>query len=138
MTGTLPYVSHKDKQFAGKTMANIYRAEWEDYQNRFMPYERKLKETIGNQDEAARLEGMVRNNVNRSFGLADAQFAERFGQFGTGPSAIQQHVQNKTSALARAAAMADGVNSLRDHLADRDNAVLAGGLGDVLVSNGLG
>ena len=134
----LPYVSSNDKNFASKTLANIYRAEWEDYKNRFMPYEQMLKGTIDNKQEAARLETMVRGNVNQSFGLADAQFTERFGQYGTGPSAIQQQVQNKTSALSKAAATADAVNNLRDHLKDRDSAVLAGGLGDVLVTNDLG
>lgn len=128
----LPYVNPNNNSYASQTNANIYRADWEDYKARFAPYEQKLMDLVGNEQNRDSLLQNATDNVNQGFGIAQADFTNRMSNYGVTNNALQQQVNSKTNELSRTAALVGARNGVRTQFKDTENNILAGGLGDVL------
>lgn len=125
-TTGLPFVSSGDDHFASKTMANVSRAEWEDYKTRFEPYEAKLIAQIDNGAEVGAMIDQGNQAVDQGFsaGLSDIQRTN--AKFGISQDAAESNTQNRSMALASGAAKAGLANTVRTHARDRDIQIMAG------------
>lgn len=122
----LPYVSEGDKNFASKTMANVSRAEYEDYLTRFAPYEQKLIAQIDNGAAVDTMIGQANTAVDQGMaqGLADIQRTQ--AKYGTTSDATQQQAGQRSMALSGAATKAGLANTVRTHARDRDMQIMSG------------
>lgn len=122
----LPFVSTGDAHFASKTMANVSRAEWEDYQNRFEPYEAKL---IAQIDNGANVEAMIQQGnqaVDSSFKSGLSEIQRSNAKFGVSQDATETGASARSMSLAAGSAKAGLANTVRTHAQDRDMQVMAG------------
>ncbi len=122
----LPYVNPDDSKFASKTMANVSRAEWEDYKTRFSPYEEKLIAQIDNGADVGAMisKGNDAISQSQSRGLADIQRTN--AKYGTSQDAAETNANSRSMALSAGASKAGLSNAIRTHARDRDMQIMVG------------
>ena len=116
-----------DEKYAQKMRAYIARDQWADYQNRFEPWEDDLIDSVMSTDMLDQRLGAISINATNSSRAAlqsQQQLMQRYG--------IQQNAQEKQSStvnhhLDSAAATATAKNNTRQHIEDRNMAVMGGG-----------
>jgi hypothetical protein len=115
------------KYAASLTSAAINRAKWEDYKNRFQPYEQQLFNYTGESGQEI-LKGDIqaaRHGINNAFNGAEQAQEVALSRFGIAPNESQQN----SNALKKAAALAASTNQARENHYQRELEVLSGGIG---------
>lgn len=127
-TTALNSIRPGDKKFASKTRAAMAREVWEDYQNRFEPYEQQLIDQVQNPEELLdeRLSAITINN-KAAFQSAEAGTDMMRQRYGVTPSGPQSRVENRDMQRSAVLSAVDGRNNTRTHVQDRNMAVIAGG-----------
>lgn len=117
--------SGSDK-YAQKTRADIYRAQWNDYKERFSPLEDML---INNVTSGERLDTALAKGgtaLNQQFNLADGTFQRNNSRYGIGLTPTQQSQHETRLGLTKAATEANMRNSTRRSVADRNMSLMTG------------
>lgn len=106
------------------TMADLTRAQWEDFQTRYLPVQNDLL-SLANNDQLI-TEQLDRNkiNVEKSFSLADQGEAIRMGRYGLTPENSQQSKNN--SNLLKSLTTASVNNETRSSVDDLQNKIITG------------
>lgn len=122
------YGMKKKAPTASSQLGEIYRAEWENWMNQFLPVDRKLME-LANSDQDNIMAESDAISVTRT-GFENARKSDELARRGLGVNlqADEKAYLDKKSGLAEAAALATNVNNTRLHAADRDRQIMSGGL----------
>lgn len=111
---------------ASDRMGRLIRAEWNDYVNRFQPYDKQL---IGlatsDADNNAAIE-RARTGVAGSFDVAQGTLQRNQQRLGLSSVADEVAAQDRNTAMAKTAAEVNAVNGTRLHTQDRDLSLMAG------------
>lgn len=114
---------------ASALASNVARQQWQDYQNRFVPYQKKIVESVNSPQMQTDLEGFARNAVSNAFNTqwgAQKRDLARLGTVMTGRQA--QDAANQLG-LAQSGQAVAGLNMARQHTKDANLAAMAGGMG---------
>lgn len=113
--------------YAQDTRAWLYRDQWGDYQNRFMPYEDKLIDAVtGSQMLDERLSA-IKINTKESFDAAQLSNQQVQARYGMAQTDAQKSTQDRNMAIAQSKVHANSANQTRRHIDDRNLAVMGGG-----------
>lgn len=128
MKNALSKAQAAQSQSASNQLGQIYREEWENWMNQFLPVDRKLMSLARSQGDNLLAESDARRGTQ--IGFANARAAGEMSRRGLGVSLSNEEGQylNRKSGLAEVAATAKNVNQSRLHAADRDKAIMSGGL----------
>ena len=111
---------------ASDLIANITREQWQDYLNRFQPYDRKLIDlATGNNDNEAAVE-RARSGVQSSFDVANGTQQRNTERLGLSTLPDEAQAIERNSKQAQTLSELNVVNNTRLHAQDRDQKLLAG------------
>lgn len=124
-----PNQAFRGDQGASQLLGQLNRAQWNDWRERFAPYITALGDAA--QDPGASRE--AGRNASQAMGLAfdstqQAQQQEREA-FGIQQTSAQRDVDERRTGLQRTASMVSAGNQARISAQDRQQAILAGGMG---------
>ena len=128
-SGTFNYgnISPFDDQFSSKTFANIINQEYQDYLQRFNPYEKRMLSLAESRELLDEQLGRITTNVNSSFSKpsmnAGALQQQRYGVQASGQQ--QQH-QSKQNDMNRALSTTHARNNTRVADGDRRMGLITG------------
>lgn len=111
---------------ASDTYAAVNRAWFEDYKKRFYPQEDALIAGYNNAGDRATQMNTAVNLSNQAFNSAASVQSRNLSRYGvnTGIGAGMA----RSIGLGRTAATVDAMNTSRQHMNDRDQLLIAGGL----------
>lgn len=113
-------VNPNDDKFSSKTLANIKRAQWNDYKERFPAIHQQFLDMSMNPDFTLEQVDRVEGNVNQSYARAQANQEATLSRMGVADKSDNNN-------LAKSLSVAHGENSVRQHGEDRRLNVIAGG-----------
>jgi len=111
---------------ASDTYAAVTRAKWNDYKARFYPQEAELIAGYNNAGDRATQMNSAVNLTGQAFDAAAGVQSRNLSRYGvdTGIGAGA----TRRLGLGKAAATVDAMNTSRQHMNDRDQILLTGGL----------
>lgn len=116
-------------QGASELLGQLNRAQWEDWKNRFAPYVDELAR-IALDDNAP---GVAAANASNAVGLAydnsQQGLALQRQSYGINQTPQQQAAEQRRTSVERSASMVSAGNEARISAQDRQQAILAGGMG---------
>lgn len=122
-----PTVSFGHDKYAQKNRAWLAREQWEDYQARFQPVEDELIDAVTGSELLDERLGKISINNRKAFDAA-AVSAEQFRQrYGINQTEAQRSTNQNNQQLAMAKTTANAMNKTREHIHDRNMAVIGGG-----------
>lgn len=110
---------------ASDQMGQLLRSEWDDYINRYAPYDQKLIALTGDADNQQAI-NRARGNVAGSFDVAAGTLQRNNKRLGLSNTADVNQSLNRRTAGARSLAELGAVNKTRLHAQDRDRSIMAG------------
>ena len=113
--------------WASDTMAGITRSQWSDYMSRYIPIENELMTYYDNPTKTAEAIGAARGLSGQASDAAEANTRIELARYGQ-QDKLNDPAFARGLSLNRAAAGVDAANSTRQHMADRGNLLLTGGL----------
>ncbi len=124
-----PNQAFRGDQGASQLLGRLNRAQWDDWRERFAPYITALGQAA--QDPGASRE--AGRNASQAMGLAfdasqQAQQQDREA-FGLQQTGAQRDADQRRTGLQRTASMVSAGNQARISAQDRQQAILAGGMG---------
>lgn len=123
LTGKTKY----DKQYASKTMANVLRAQHEDYKTRYRPLEMEIVDRVMNPAYMADTQQDALKSVQTGFANAERQFQQRMTGLGVQATPEQIASHGRTMNIGRGLAEVEAVNRLTQQTKDRNLGVVGGG-----------
>jgi hypothetical protein len=121
-------IADQSSKSYSKNMAQIHRAEWQDYIDRFAPVENELIKIYNDdfsRDQSVKKAGLTaRRSINSSKNQAD----RTFDRYGLNLSGHQRRLRNKNYALEGAAAEAGAKNAMRTAKESERMNIVTGGL----------
>jgi hypothetical protein len=124
-----PNQAMRGDQGASELLGQLNRAQWNDWKNRFAPYVDELARVA--QDNNA--PGMAAANASNAVGMAydnsQQGLAMQRQGFGINLTPQQQAAEQRRTSVERSASMVSAGNEARISAQDRQNAILAGGMG---------
>lgn len=124
--GGSPPSESAGKQLSNEYLAQISREQWSDYERRFMPYERTLKNELGG-GAALKDVGFAKRAIPQAFEAQNGAMGRDLARLGVTASPEQQAAMDQTLGLQKQSALIAGTNAARQHGQDRDLAILSGG-----------
>jgi len=116
------------KTYASDTWADITRAQWQDYQARFVPYENELIGQLTYDNPA-----IVQNEINKgtqtassAYDTANRMNQQNVGLYGAALTQGYQQQQNRTNQTQRSAAVVNEANRIRQELQDQNRQIALG------------
>ena len=119
-SGAATPVNPRDKEFASKTLANIKRAQWQDYKERYPAIHQQFLDMSMNPDFTLEQVERVEGNVNQAYARAEANQQATLSRMGVAD-------KSEDNNLAKSLSIAHGENSVRQHGADRRMNAIGGG-----------
>jgi hypothetical protein len=121
-------ISSDDKNYASKTRAAITREQWEDYKERFQPYEDRLAAIYNNggllEGEAERIPEAVNQSFSTMRGIADRNLS----RYGISPTQDQSASRDRMAGLDQVLAQVDAQNNLMATADQRKDKIMTGGI----------
>lgn len=117
---------------ASDTYARLIREQWDDYRTRFAPYEDQMIALANGQEDNLLSEQRAVSAAGAGFNSSMGTLGRDRQRLGLGVSAEEAANESRMGAGLRTAAMVGAANKARLHSQDRDNMILAGGLGGSL------
>ena len=109
-------------------LGDIYRSEFENWMNQFLPVDRKLMDMARSNSDNRSAEELANWNTRTAFQTARQSDEMARRGLGTSLAPDESSYLNNKSRLSEVAAIASNVNNTRLHTADRDRAIMSGGL----------
>lgn len=125
------YIDIKTK--AETNLANLTRAEWEDWKSRFMPRLDSLVQHAQSGDLTQMNQQQAVDAMGRSFGMQRETQQRHLGDLGIQMSERQQAAHDRRMGVQEAAATASVINQSTIAGKDRDMKILAGSAGSEII-----
>lgn len=125
VSGNTP-IDPNDSKYASKTYAQLINNQYQDYRNRFLPYEERLMSLADSTQLLDEQLSRVTTNVNNAYNGANQQQSMMNQRYGLTQSAAQTQSQDRNTDINSALSMAHGKNNSRIAHSDRQNAILTG------------
>lgn len=124
-----PNQAMRGDQGASKLLGQLNRAQWTDWKDRFAPYVDELARVA--QDNNA--PGNAATNASNAVGLAYDNSQQGLDQqrqgYGISQTPQQQAAEERRTSIERSASMVSAGNEARISAQDRQQSILAGGMG---------
>lgn len=124
-----PNQAFQGDQGASELLGQLSRAQWEDWKARFAPYITKLADYATDPNAAGDAATQAKSSVGLAFDTATTVNDQNRERYGVNLSPEQQAAQQRATSVGRSAAMASAGNEARISALDRQQAILAGGMG---------
>ena len=121
-------ISLNDDEYASKTYAQIIRSQYNDYVNRFQPYEERMMDLAQSRELLDEQLSRITANINSSY--ANPQFsagALTSQRYGVQQSADERAFSTKQRSMDKALAIAHAKNNTRLANADMQQNMITGG-----------
>lgn len=123
-----PEAVNNDKyEGASNTLAQLNRAQWNDWKARFKPRLEQLAGYAQSGELTQQSVGLARDAVGQSFDSMAATQQRRQSDLGIQMTPAQQAANKRTMGLTEASTTASAMNQARAAGKDRDMQILAGG-----------
>ena len=116
-------------QGASTLLGKLNRAQWTDWKNRFAPKVDQLADMATDSSAPWDAAEQASSAMGLSFDSAQQAAAQQREAYGLSQSPQQAASQNRAHNINRSAAMASAGNEARISALDRQQAILAGGMG---------
>lgn len=124
-----PNQAFQGDQGASELLGQLSRAQWEDWKTRFAPYITKLADQAMDPNAATDAADQAKSSVGLAFDTATTVNDQNRERYGVSLSPEQQQAQERSANVGRSAAMASAGNEARISALDRQQSILAGGMG---------
>lgn len=124
-----PSQAFQGSQGASELLGQLNRAQWEDWKTRFAPYITKLADYATDPNAASDAAEQAKSSMGLAFDSAATINNQNREKYGIALSPEQQQAQDRTNAINRTASMASAGNEARISALDRQQSILAGGMG---------
>jgi len=132
-----PNQAFEGDQGASKLFGQLNRAQWEDWKTRFAPYVSNLADYATDPNAANDAATQAKSSVGLAFDTAQTVTDQGREKYGVALSPEQMEAQDRASKVGRTAATASAGNEARISALDRQQAILAGGMGLSTIPNGV-
>ena len=124
-----PNQAFQGDQGASQLLGQLNRAQWEDWKARFAPNITKLAGIATDPNAAMDASNQAKSAVGLAFDSANTINNQNRQKYGISLNPAQQKAQDRMTALGRTAATASAGNEARISALDRQQSILAGGMG---------
>ncbi|WP_288365649.1 hypothetical protein [uncultured Marinobacter sp.] len=124
-----PNQAFQGDQGASELFGKLNRARWEDWKARFAPYVDRLAEMATDPNAPAEAASQASSAMGTAFDAAQTVSQQNREAYGLSMSPEQQQAQDRAAKVNRAAATVSAGNEARISAQDRQQAILAGGMG---------
>ena len=124
-----PNQAFQGDQGASKLLGQLNRAQWDDWKKRFAPYVKTLADEATDPNAAADASMQAKQSVGLAFDSAATINNQSRQKFGISLNPAQQQAQDRIASVGRTAATASAGNEARISALDRQQSILAGGMG---------
>jgi hypothetical protein len=113
---------------ASGNYANLTKAQWQDYQRRFVPIENELinSTTYANPQVLTKAIGQGREATNQAMDVSEKTQQRAVGQYGITQDPAQLTLRRRMEGLNRSAAVVDAANRIRQRVSDRNREITSG------------
>ena len=128
------YVDPDSGKAAGRLGA-VTKAQWLDYQTRFVPIENQLMQqtTYDNPSLAGQEIGKAETDTSGTYDNIAGSQAIQLGRYGMNLSPDQQASSDRLNSLGRTGAVVDAANNIRLKLVERNQTIASGTTNPALV-----
>ena len=124
-----PNQAFRGDQGASELLGDLNRAQWEDWKQRFRPAVEDLADTATDPTAANDAANQAQESVGLAFDTSQTINNQNRQRYGVSLSPDQQQAQERAQNVNRSAAMATAGNEARISAQDRQQSILAGGMG---------
>ncbi|WP_017445795.1 hypothetical protein [Gayadomonas joobiniege] len=135
-TYTPKTIDSNDDKYASKTQAELVKAEYADYVNRYQPYEKQLLGLANGTELLDKQLSRISASAKKSQSSRAMSQALRNSRLGVSTGVLQSQSQQRQNQLASGLALAQAKNNTRVATSDLQDSILTGSSGrSVLTSN---
>jgi len=116
-------------QGASELFGQLSRAQWQDWKNRFAPYVTRLSEEATDPNAAADAAAQAKSSMGLAFDSAQTVADQQREAYGLSLNPDQIQAQERAQKVNRSAATVSAGNEARISALDRQQSILAGGMG---------
>ncbi|MDP4546478.1 hypothetical protein [Marinobacter sp. MDS2] len=124
-----PNQAFQGKQGASQLLGQLNRAQWEDWKTRFLPRVDQLAAEATDPNAAMAAAHQAKGAVGLAFDSANTINNQTRERYGVALTPAQQEAQTRALNVGRSAASVSAGNEARISALDRQQAILAGGMG---------
>lgn len=124
-----PDDAFRGDQGASKLLGEISRAQWEDWKSRFSPYIKTLGQLAQDTGASWNAAAMAKESVGTAFDASQRGLQMQRQGMGVNLTPQQRQAESRANSLERTGAMVSAGNQARISAQDRQQAILAGGMG---------
>jgi len=124
-----PQAAFSGDQGASGVLGKLYRAQWDDWKNRFQPYITRLADIAESPTYAAGQGANAAAAINTSYDNAGKGLQMQREGLGIDLSPAQQAAEQRKLSLGRAADASSAYNQAKISARDLQDQILAGGMG---------
>lgn len=124
-----PGQAFQGDQGASKLLGQLNRAQWEDWKTRFAPVITQLADEATDPNAAQNAATQASNAVGLAFDTSQTINNQNRERYGVSLSPEQQQAQERATNVGRSAASVSAGNEARISALDRQQSILAGGMG---------
>ncbi|QPI65946.1 hypothetical protein [Vreelandella venusta] len=124
-----PNQAMRGDQGASQLLGQLNRAQWADWKNRFAPYVDELARVAQDNNAPGTAAANASNAVGLAFDSSQQGLAQQRQGYGISQTLQQQAAEERRTQLERSASMVSAGNEARISAQDRQQAILAGGMG---------
>ena len=129
-----PYLVNPGQAFSGsqgasKLLGQLSRAQWEDWKARFAPHITTLANYATDPNAAQDAAEQAKSSVGLAFDAARTVNRQNRERYGVTLTPEQQAEQDRMATIGRSAATISAGNEARISALDRQQSILAGGMG---------
>jgi len=124
-----PNEAFQGNQGASNVLGKLYRAQWDDWKNRFQPYITRLADISSDKGYAAEQGASASEAVGKGYANASKGLQMHRAGMGITSTGQQQAAETRKLSLGQAADSAAAYNEAKISARDMQDQVLAGGMG---------
>jgi hypothetical protein len=127
-----------DEGTAASRLGAIDKAQWTDYQKRFVPIENQLMQmtTYNNPNLAGEEITKAKTDTGDYYDNITGSSAIQMGRYGMSLTGDQQQSSDRLNALGRSGAVVDAANNIRLKLVERNQQIASGSANPNMVAQG--
>ena len=124
-----PDVAFEGDQGASNLLGALHRQKWNDWKQRFKPVVKQLANEATDPNAARDAANQARSSVGLAFDTSQTINDQNRERYGVSLTPDQQQAQQRTQNINRSGAMVTAGNEARISAQDRQQKILAGGMG---------